>query len=151
MELNICLYCEKRLQDESAPFCSMDCQMRESSKATTTGDHQRLYYQCAYCPPSANARAKPPASPMSSLSRYELSYHQRRRSILQPDSTISTVSSSSSLQSMDSPSLFHASSTDSTASSLYSDDDRSFYSCQEKSSLYPGTPQPVHIHSPLLA
>ncbi|CDH57525.1 predicted protein [Lichtheimia corymbifera JMRC:FSU:9682] len=36
MELNICLYCEKRLLDDSLSFCSTTCQAKEAAKAPDT-------------------------------------------------------------------------------------------------------------------
>ncbi|KAI8360810.1 hypothetical protein BD560DRAFT_404796 [Blakeslea trispora] len=33
MDLNLCLYCEKRLADDSIAFCSLPCQTKEAAKS----------------------------------------------------------------------------------------------------------------------
>ncbi|KAI8084279.1 uncharacterized protein B0P05DRAFT_585571 [Gilbertella persicaria] len=35
MDLNLCLYCEKRLADDNMAFCSIPCQSKEASKSMT--------------------------------------------------------------------------------------------------------------------
>ncbi|KAI8351457.1 hypothetical protein EDC96DRAFT_290220 [Choanephora cucurbitarum] len=36
MDLNLCLYCEKRLADDSMAFCSLPCQTKEATKSMST-------------------------------------------------------------------------------------------------------------------
>ncbi|KAJ8657124.1 hypothetical protein O0I10_007204 [Lichtheimia ornata] len=66
MDLNICLYCEKRLADDNLSFCSLACQAHEASK--THG---------MFNDPTPSAR-KNSISSLSSSCTSELSYHRRR-------------------------------------------------------------------------
>ncbi|CDH59206.1 predicted protein [Lichtheimia corymbifera JMRC:FSU:9682] len=66
MDLNICLYCEKRLADDNLSFCSLACQAHEASK--THG---------MFNDPTPSAR-KNSISSISSSCTSELSYHRRR-------------------------------------------------------------------------
>ncbi|KAI9254180.1 hypothetical protein EDC94DRAFT_546287 [Helicostylum pulchrum] len=42
MELNLCLYCEKRLADDNMAFCSISCQSNEASKSYASYKHASL-------------------------------------------------------------------------------------------------------------
>ncbi|KAL1930248.1 hypothetical protein VTP01DRAFT_1402 [Rhizomucor pusillus] len=85
MELNICLYCETRLLDDSLSFCSSTCQANEAAKSPTV---------------NIPATSSPPISSIA----YEMSYHRRRSlsggprshsSLLLSSSFVSDASSSS--------------------------------------------------------
>ncbi|KAI9008917.1 hypothetical protein CLU79DRAFT_497921 [Phycomyces nitens] len=58
MEMNICLYCEKRLDDDNLSFCSGACEENEASKSTFTHHNYRPTSE-RHCPtPSLNLSYK---------------------------------------------------------------------------------------------
>ncbi|KAL7325924.1 hypothetical protein PS15p_208341 [Mucor circinelloides] len=76
MELNLCLYCEKRLVDENIAFCSMSCQSNEASKSSSFIQIQ---------PTSTNSSSNHTLLQKS----YSMSYH-RSPSLSYSTSTISS-------------------------------------------------------------
>ncbi|KAI9255568.1 hypothetical protein BY458DRAFT_520035 [Sporodiniella umbellata] len=62
METNYCLYCEKRLADESLAFCSLSCQSNEASK-----EEDIMNDLCYHRRPSFTFRPYPSLSSTSSV------------------------------------------------------------------------------------
>ncbi|KAI8647742.1 hypothetical protein BD408DRAFT_407737 [Parasitella parasitica] len=77
MELDLCLYCEKRLTDESIAFCSMSCQSNEASKSSSFIQLQHT--------------TRNSALPKS----YSMSYHRSPSLSYSISSSSTTISSSS--------------------------------------------------------
>ncbi|KAI7897572.1 uncharacterized protein BX663DRAFT_527864 [Cokeromyces recurvatus] len=48
MELNYCLFCEKRLLDDNRVFCSLACEANEASKSTIYNPISSNQYQLSY-------------------------------------------------------------------------------------------------------
>ncbi|KAI9365024.1 hypothetical protein BD770DRAFT_468735 [Pilaira anomala] len=67
MELNLCLYCEKRLADDNMAFCSISCQSNEASKSYAS---YKLSNNTTMQSPSVRSSGKP-------LFTYQMSYHRR--------------------------------------------------------------------------
>ncbi|KAG2235557.1 hypothetical protein BDF21DRAFT_453681 [Thamnidium elegans] len=80
MELNLCLYCEKRLSDDNMAFCSISCQSNEASKSYAS---YKLSNNTMLSP-SVRLSGKP-------SSTYQMSYH-RRPSLSYSTSTSTTTS-----------------------------------------------------------
>ncbi|KAI8145491.1 hypothetical protein BJV82DRAFT_603867 [Fennellomyces sp. T-0311] len=113
MDLNICLYCEKRLSDDSINFCSLACQAHEASKSYGLVNPS-LYQAKPQQQSSYSAYNTRPASYIDTTP--SLSYH-RRRSLYYPKDHPRSFSSSSSLSSLTSSS---SSSSDGSSSFLAS-------------------------------
>ncbi|KAK4510115.1 uncharacterized protein ATC70_006286 [Mucor velutinosus] len=79
MELNLCLYCEKRLVDDNIAFCSVSCQSNEASKSSSFIQIQ---------PTSINHSSSNPTLLQKS---YSMSYH-RSPSLSYSTSTITSSS-----------------------------------------------------------
>ncbi|KAG2225127.1 hypothetical protein INT45_011810 [Circinella minor] len=108
MDLNICLYCEKRLSEDNVNFCSLACEAHEASKSyalvypTTSNNcypQQAVYqHQQSYNAPNKRSRYYIDSSITPAP---VISYH-RRRSLYYPKDhpRRSSFSSSSSLSSL---------------------------------------------------
>ncbi|KAI7875949.1 hypothetical protein K492DRAFT_210673 [Lichtheimia hyalospora FSU 10163] len=98
MDLNICLYCEKRLFDDNLSFCSLACQAQEATKHCTPIHESDPYLSSRKHPlplmqqSRMNKRASsfPSAvspSPVTPASSFEMPYHRRRSSMFSKDHT----------------------------------------------------------------
>ena len=121
MDLNICLYCEKRLSEDNVNFCSLACEAHEASKSYAIvypGTSNNCYSQQSVYQhqQSCNAPNKRSGYYIDSgmTAAPVISYH-RRRSLYYPKDhpRRSSFSSSSSLSSLTSTSTTESSSTSS--------------------------------------
>ncbi|ORZ02652.1 hypothetical protein BCR43DRAFT_481908 [Syncephalastrum racemosum] len=122
MDLNICLYCETRLPDESTSFCSVACEAQEAAKSYSA--RPEYYFPKVntetQITQSLITKTKPTTtaySPPMVPSSYSMSYHRRRSFYYsrEAEHVLLGSASTSSLSSLESAAS-SASSTSSTAS-----------------------------------
>ncbi|CDH48800.1 predicted protein [Lichtheimia corymbifera JMRC:FSU:9682] len=87
MDLNICLFCEKRLFDDNLSFCSSACQAQEATKHCTLIHEADPYLSSRKHPlplmqksrMSKRAASFPSSSsPLTPASSFEMPHHRRR-------------------------------------------------------------------------
>ncbi|KAI9311569.1 hypothetical protein BX666DRAFT_1996379 [Dichotomocladium elegans] len=113
MELNICLYCEKRLLDDTMPFCSSTCRASEENKVSTLTSgidmETRLFTTTSIS--HRRCRRRVISATISSPNNPLTSYHHK-------STPLSRVSSTSSALSDDAPLFYFACKDNKPASSM---------------------------------
>ncbi|CAO3610120.1 unnamed protein product [Mucor fragilis] len=153
MELNLCLYCEKRLVDDNIAFCSVSCQSNEASKSssfiqiqpTSTKNHALL--QKSY---SMSYHRSPSLSYSTSTMTSTSSSSRRTRKESSPASLASPLSHPNHARTSPPFFLMQSISTSSSFSSSLSDISSVFSSascsCEDKAASA-GICAPYHITS----
>ncbi|CAO3609843.1 unnamed protein product [Cunninghamella blakesleeana] len=85
MDLNICLYCEKPLDNEKLTFCSGTCQLNEATKnhlyINNNTHHSMIRSNSVQSIPSSTLMyypSLPPSPTTTTTTNYEMAYHRRQ-------------------------------------------------------------------------